>query len=254
MDISANIAATIDKRRQERKKALAARRLLLVAVIVGMAVSAAASVRVAAVTWATPIDSWMEGYPTLLDPGLEVRGGTQNFAARASSIIADAGLIRGLQPICFKSGLLPSSPHDQAPRRDTAACLELVDVALQAAPASGELWLFKASKLASDGRFDEPMMNALRNTYRTSPAEGWLAAERVVLGLTLYPTLAADLQERVRSDLKLVLHHTRLSRPLIVAYLANPTLRAAADMPLHELPEDAIKSFVEMVRAATSNR
>jgi hypothetical protein len=156
--------------------------------------------------------------------------------------------------VCFESSSPVGSPQNGSQATDTAACFGKIDAALRAAPASGELWLFKASKLASEGQFGEPMMNALRNAYRTTPAEGWIASERVILGLKLFPALAPDLQARVRSDLDLVLRDTRLAQPLVDAYLANQALRAAATTPLNELPTDAMQRFVSRVRAVARER
>jgi len=94
------------------------------------------------------------------------------------------------------------------------------------------------------------MMNALRNSYRTAPVEGWVASERVVLGLRLFPALPPDLQDGVRSDLALVLRETGLSQPLVDAYAGDALLRSAASAPLHALPADAMQGFVRMVQAA----
>jgi hypothetical protein len=228
--------------------------LVLTAVIFGAVISAAAAIRVAAITWATPIGVWVEDYPALIDPDVRVDDATKYVAQRISPFIADAGLIRSLQSMCFESRATAELLQDQSQTSDVAACLEQIDVALRAAPASSELWLFKASKLASQGRFAEPMMNALRNAYRTAPAEGWIASERVVLGLKLFPALASDLQAHVRSDLELVLRDTRLSRPLVAAYLADPALRATADGVLRGLSADSIRRFVKMARDARDKK
>ena len=137
---------------------------------------------------------------------------------------------------------------------DRTACLAQINEALQASPSNGELWFFKASTLAAEGDFGEAMMNALRNSYRTAPVEGWIASERVILGLRLFPILPPDLQGGVRSDLELVLGEPRLSQPLVDAYAGDSTLRAPAAVPLHALPADAMQRFVRMVRAAVRDR
>jgi hypothetical protein len=253
METSADTAAIIDRSSQRRRNTSSARQLVLVTVIVGIAISAAASVRVAVVTLATPSISWLDGYAALLDPDVKISSETQRFARKVSSLISDVSLIRGLQWVCFGSEGT-SGPPNEAQRKDDAACLIQVDAALRAAPASGELWLFKASMLASRGDFGEPMMNALRNSYRTSLAEGWIASERVILGLRLYPALAPDLQSFARSDLELVLRYAPLSQPLADAYASDATLRNASSAPLRELSEDALRRFVEMVQLAIRNR
>ena len=128
--------------------------------------------------------------------------------------------------------------------------MAIVDEALRASPASSELWLFKASQYAAAGNFGEEMMKSLRNSYRTAPREGWIASQRVLLGLRLFPALAPDLQASVSADLRLVLDYPQLSQPLVNAYATDSSLRAAAFAPLHALPTDALQHFVSLVRAA----
>jgi hypothetical protein len=158
-----------------------------------------------------------------------------------------------MQSVCFEALTLAAVPqHSEQPR--DLACLEEIDAALQAAPASGELWLFKASTLASAGTFGKPMITALRNAYRTAPTEGWIVSDRVILGLRLFPALSEDLQLSVRSDLNLVLHDARLARPLIDAYLTNAALRSSAETPIRDLPADAMNLFVQMARTEATKQ
>jgi hypothetical protein len=226
----------------------------LIAVAVGAMVAALATIRLAAIIWATPMAIWAEAYPPLFDPTVKVDPGTERWALWLSSRIADAGLIRATSSVCL--GLAQGQGGSVSPQRadDPTACLTEINKALLASPSNSELWFFKASMLAAEGEFDEAMMNALRNSYRTAPVEGWIASGRVILGLRLFPVLAPELQERVRSDLKLVLGEPPLSQPLVDAYSKDSTLRASAALPLRALSADEMQMFVSMVHSAVRDQ
>ncbi len=203
-------------------------------------VAAFASVRLAAVVLATPTATWLDQVPLLVDPEHDDDAQMARRAAAVSNVIAD--------PLLFTPQAAVCNSRDAD---DVAACGRILDAALAAAPASGELWLFKARVLAFNARYDETTLAALRNSYRFAPREGWIAADRVVLGLTLYPLLPADLRSDVAADLHLVLSlPTRFAAPLATAYAGNEHLRVAATDALHVLSADDLNRFVARVRHA----
>jgi hypothetical protein len=210
--------------------------------------------RVIATTLATPSAYWLQGSPTLLDDSVEVSAKTLRVAQWVSSLIADASLIRGLQSVCFKPAASVHLPQEQGQTIDIAACLEEIEVALRSAPASCELWIFKASVLASAGKFGEPTINALRNAYYTGRNEGWIASRRVILGIKLFQGLPFELRDAVRSDIKLVLTDERLSQPIVDAYVRDALFRSAAKAVIDKLPTETIQSFEYRVRAAIARQ
>ncbi|HVZ14738.1 MAG TPA: hypothetical protein VG894_09790 [Bauldia sp.] len=202
------------------------------------AVTAFASLRLAAVVSATPPATWLAAVPLPVDPAHRGDPQAAGRAAAVANVIAD--------PLLFGP---QSAACDSQEAASLAACERALDAALSAAPASGQLWLFKARLLAFNGRYDEPTLTALRNSYRFAPREGWIAADRVVLGLTLYPLLPADLRSQVVGDLHLVLSLPEsFTDPLTAAYAANQHLRVAADDALHLLSADDLNRFVARVR------
>jgi hypothetical protein len=253
MDTSASTDTTIASLPREQGRASRAHQLVLTAVAVGAILAAVATVRLAAVTWATPADVWAEEYPPLLDASVSVDPGTLRFAKAVSHRVSDAALVRALGAVCFP-GAQGGDALIAGEQGDPAACLAVIDEGLLAAPSNGELWFFKASTLAAEGEFGDPMMSALRNSFRTAPEEGWIAAGRVVLGLRLFPVLAPDLQEDVQADLRLVTSNSRLAKRLVDAYAGDGSLRAAAALPLRALPAEEMQRFVRMVRAAVRDQ
>lgn len=126
--------------------------------------------------------------------------------------------------------------------------MALIDTALGADPSNGELWLYKVtSRLVRQRKLGSVSFDALRNSYFAAPIEGWIAAERVILGLRLYPVLPEDLQALVDRDLRLVLKSGQLAQRLIEAYASDSSLRAAATVPLRALPADLMSRFVKRI-------
>jgi hypothetical protein len=202
------------------------------------AVTALASLRLAAVVSATPAGLWLEEVPRLVDPRF---GSDALLASRATAvgkIIADPALVTARVGACDK--------NDAAAQ---ALCAGIVNAALAADPSSGELWTFKAWTLAHDADYGPATFTALRNSYAFARREGWIAADRVVLGLTLYPLLPDDLRSDVAADLQLVLEsRLALYEPLIQAYAHNPHLQDTARDALRALPADDLNYFVSLMR------
>lgn len=250
MATSTSIATTTDRLPTKPGRRSIAHKLLLIAVAAGGVITSVATIRLAAVTATTPTNVWENEYSPLVDAAVKVDPARLNWARSLSSQISDAGLFRATEVVCFRAA--PAQAASEAGKRadQYADCLLEIDHALQAAPSNGELWLFKATTLAADGEFGQSMMNALRNSYRTAPVEGWIASMRVVFGMRLFPALPPDLQEQVASDLQLVLNFPSLSKPLITAYTADSAMRVAAAALLRALPIGEMQRFVHLVRAA----
>jgi hypothetical protein len=222
----------------------AARAFALAILIGATLVTAFASFRLAAVVSALPPATWFDQVPLAVDPGHDDDPQTARRAAAVANVIADPLLFGPQAAVC-----------DSRADDDLAACDRLLAAALAAAPASGNLWLFKARVLAFNGRYDEPMLTALRNSYRFAPREGWIAAERAVLGLTVYPLLPADLRSDVVADLHLLLSLPgRFAAPVAAAYAANEHLRTAGADALHLLSADDLNRFVARVRTALKSQ
>ena len=222
-----------------RRLGTRAARAVTLGVLAGLTLVAAfASLRLAAVVSATPPATWLEQVPLPVDPAHDGDPQIAGRAAAVSNVIAD--------PLLFGPQAAVCGSRDAG---DGAECSRIRAAALAAAPASGELWLFKARMLAFNARYDEPTLTALRNSYRFAAREGWIAADRVVLGLTLFPLLPADLRSDVVGDLHLVLSlPTRFTDPLAAAYFGNEHLRLAATDALHVLSADDLNRFVSRVR------
>lgn len=243
MATAANIATTTGS----RPLGVAAWRLTLLMVVVGIGVSTVATMRLAAVVAASPVAVWSIVYPRLVDATVPVDPETQSRALWLSGLISDPALFRSELPLCL--GDADVQTEGQTANGNGGNCLALIDDALRAAPSNGELWLFKASMMISRGDFGESTFNALRNSFRVAPVEGWIASGRVVLGLRLYSALPADLQDRVDQDLRLVLRFPTLVRPLAEAYASDSLLRASAAPVLRGLPGDLMQAFVGNIQS-----
>src|ERR1019366_3443996 len=88
MATSANTVTTIDRRLRRPTRASVAHRVLMISVAVGLIVTVVATVRLAAVTLATPTEVWLDEYPTLLDPAVKVDPRAQSWAGSLSAIAA----------------------------------------------------------------------------------------------------------------------------------------------------------------------
>jgi hypothetical protein len=225
------------------RKRLAAKSVALGVATIGMLVAVLATARLMAVVIGSPVGGLALEIQREVNPSAPVDAANQARAATLSRWVSDAALVRTLLPPCL-------SPASSAKTVATGAtCLSLIDAALRRAPASGELWLFKGLLLAGDGDFGSEMMDALRNSYKTSPSEGWLASGRVATAIRLYAVLPDDLKDRVVGDLRLVLTSPALASPLIRTYLTDARFRAAARPVLEALPPPLLERFVGLARS-----
>lgn len=219
------------------------RSLVLVLAVLGLSVGALATLRLAAVVLATPTTLWLQSYPRLLDGGRQDDAGWRSRAKSLTPLLNDPALMRARLEIC-----VPESETDAARAAESGSCLLEIDNALRLTPTAADLWLVKAHLLLAGGEFGEPVFDALRVSYRVAPREGWIAAGRVVIGLRIFPLLPADLQDRVKHDLAIVLTYPTLSAPLVEAYTSDLTLRRAAAPALVDLPDQQFAAFAEIVR------
>jgi hypothetical protein len=236
MATNADTVTTIAKLRSRRDNF---RRTTLVVTACCALFLAIATARLCVVVAATPTGVWLNEFSPYLSQKYAAGPSTQQWAARASQHLSDASLIRSLYAPC----------DDDLDRGDLTQCLDEIHAALQAAPSSGELWLAAAEKFLEAGDFNKAK-TALTNSYHASPNEGWLAAQRVVFGLRLYPALDPELKQSVSSDLQLVLQNSKLSEPLVTEYKTSPLLRTGAAEPLRLLPATSAMRFVQMVRSS----
>jgi hypothetical protein len=202
-----------------------------------------AALRLGAVVSATPASLWLDPYPRLVDPASPVDDATRSRAEFLAGVLGDASLMRGAIDLCIRG----ATASVGAGETESARCLSIIDQALRSMPSSGELWLARARLLLVDGHDGEPVFEALRNSYRVSAREGWIAGGRVVLGLRIFPLLPPDLRERVKDDFRLVMTHPSLSAALVGAYAADPGLRQTAAPVLLGLPDDDVREFAELV-------
>jgi hypothetical protein len=220
------------------------RNAILIVVAIGLVVGAFATARLGVVVAATPRSLLFDETLRFADPAVPIEPGLAVRAEGIASRIADPGLFRA------RIGFCRPEADGSGSGVDYRRCLAGIDDALRAAPALGELWLFKATVRIHSGRFDDETLAALRNAYRTAPREGWIAAARTILGLRLYPVLPADLQARVGDDLVMVLGHPHLSKRVAEAYAADFTLRESGGAVIRDLPPDLLYTFVGLVRNA----
>ena len=220
-----------------------ARRIVLALAFAGLVVTAIATVRLGAVVAATPARLWLIEYPRLVDLAEPADESTRSLAEWLVRFLDDPDLLRARIGVCAEIA------GARGPNTGLESCLAVLDDALRANPSSGELWLFRASLLFYANELGPPIATALRYSYRTSPREGWLAAERILLGLRLYPLLPTDLQADVRSDLEMVMSNATFALPLLETYPRDPALRRAAAEALRDLRPDLLNKFVDMVRS-----
>jgi hypothetical protein len=210
---------------------------------VGLLLGAMAALRLGAIVSATPASLWLDPYPRLVDPASPVDNATRSRAEFLAGVLGDASLMRSAIDLCIRGAHAAAGPDES----ESVRCLSVIDQALRSMPSSGELWLAKARLLLVDGQDGEPVFDALRNSYRVSAREGWIAGGRVVLGLRIFPLLPPDLQERVKNDFRLVMTHPSLSAALVGAYAVDPGLRQTAAPALLELPAEEVRAFAELV-------
>ncbi len=205
-------------------------------VLLGAGIGLIATARLALVVAGTPPATWLQEYVRLADPSAATDARLAARAASLSGVIPD--------PMLYPAQMAPCGSRGEADPK----CLAIIDAALKTAPASGDLWFYKAWTLMRNGDFSDKLLDALRNSYRVAPREGWIASGRVVLGMKIYPILPDDLQADARNDLALVVEAGQLAQPLASAYLADEALRNAAAEPIKALPAELIERFVRRVR------
>lgn len=220
---------------------ISSRNLVLGLATVGLVLGALATFRLGAVVSATPANLWLDPYPRLVDLNASIDEGTRDRAAFLATVLGDPTLLRGAIDLCIRGG--GSSGAGGTP----AECLETIDTALRAVPSSGELWLQKARLLLMSDGLGEPVYESLRNSYRVSPKEGWIAASRVVVGLRIYGSLPKDLRDHVKDDMGLVMQRRNLSAAVVAVYANDPSFREAARPALEDLSPTLVNAFAELV-------
>jgi len=218
-----------------------ARRAVLVMTLVCMAVAAFAIVRLGISVSASPRSLLLVEPVRYIEPSVRADPAAVARADAAARVVADAGFIRARIEHC-RIG--------EGKAIDPAKCLAVVDDALRASPASGELWLLRAALLAQFGEFGDPLRLALRNSVEAAPLEGWIVTPRLDLELRLYPVLPADLREQAKIDLGNVLADTVQAHALAARYVRDPTMRTAGKPAFDEMPPELVTRFVAFVRDA----
>jgi hypothetical protein len=227
-----------------------ARNIVLALTVIGASIVLLATGRLGAVIVATPDQLWLNEFPRLVSFSDAASPVVQSRAALVSQYLNDPALFYSSIDRCASAQGSETRPANSAATDRTRDCLAAIDVALRANPSSGELWLLKATVLIRTGDLGADMIDALRGSYRTTPREGWIASERVLVGLRLYPLLPADIRNQVAADLRIVLTEAALAQPLIDAYPRDLALRRAAKDALNTLPSDLLEKFVRLVSSS----
>ena len=221
------------------------RRFVLTMTLAGFCIAVVAGVRLAAMVWATPAAHLLLEDPRLVDMAVA------DDAAAAKRQLALTRWIDAprLHVVALSSCLKQMSSAPDAAGDGGRRCQGEIDAALRLMPMSSELWLFKAQLLFRQGEF-APMAEALTQSYKAGPREGWIAAGRVVLGLRVYPLLPAKLQDLVLDDLKMAIANPDLSTLLVQAYYSDSTLRQSAKPVLERLNAQELEEFLHRVHSA----
>lgn len=214
----------------------------LVFLLLGMTLSLVLSLRLGVVVASVPRDLWLVESPALVQPGRAEDAGLKIRAEQAAQLVDDPFLTVARLPGCA----VPTGA-----RPDVTACLTVIDEALATAPLSGELWLARARMLLQSGDRGPSFRQALSNAYAAGPREGWLAAQRALLGLQIFSVLPKSLQDQVVADLELVIASDTLSPTLVSAYLRNPLFSQNLLAVLDRLPLPTQRRFLAAVEART---
>ena len=119
--------------------------------------------------------------PRLVDLSPPTDTSIVTVSSDLSGLLVDPALFYGSEKVCAPYGDSAPLPTGEAGADLQRKCLAAIDDALRANPSSGELWLFEARVLFRSGDLGDAMVDALRRSYRTTPDEGWIASERVLL-------------------------------------------------------------------------
>ncbi|MGH6922617.1 MAG: O-antigen ligase family protein, partial [Propylenella sp.] len=228
-----------------------ARRVVLTLLAAGICVMLFAAARLALVVSATPAELWLTELAPFVAPAVQVDARTSARAEAISQLIADPALTTARLRPCEDRRTAARAEGDgdvEAFQEATRACLDIVDVALGANPLSGELWLHRTRLLFQLGTFGPELLQSLQRSYETSPRVGWIAADRVILGLQVYRFLPDHLRDQVRQDIELVLAAPHLADRLIAAFVANESFRRMVLPVVETLGPDAQDAFVSLVR------
>jgi hypothetical protein len=222
------------------------RRFVLTMTFAGFCIALVAGARLAAMVWATPTAHLLMEDPRLVDTAIA------DDAAAAKRQLALTRWIDAprLHVVALSSCLKLMSSVPDASGDGSKRCQGEIDATLRLMPMSSELWLFKAQLFFRQGQF-APMAEALTQSYRAAPREGWIAAGRVVLGLRVYALLPARLQDLVLEDLKMAIANPDLSTLLVQAYYSDFALRQSAKPVLERLNAQELEEFLHRVHAAT---
>jgi hypothetical protein len=220
-------------------------------VAVGLALLVPATARLALVVRSTPASHWLVEIPVLADPGIVDRRLTER-AEWTAGIVSDPALVTARLAPCRAAMDVALEKRD-FPSLDAAtnACVAIVEEALAANPVSGELWLERARLLLNGGQYHEPLLDSLRRSFEVARHEGWIASDRVPIGIRVYQLLPDDLRADLHDDVRLVLTDYRLADPMIRSVLASATFRETAVSILEQLSPAEKQTFLDLVKQAS---
>lgn len=132
-------------------------------------------------------------------------------------------------------------------------CLRVAESATAHAPASANVWFLAATEAARLGD-NVRLREYLKASYRTGPAEGWIAERRGLYGYGIADRLDPDLRTAVDGDLALLLRTTTGVKLLAERYVADPDLREHLAGIAGRLDPRTQHDFFEYVKGAYYDR
>jgi hypothetical protein len=243
--------ATTASPRAAGSESRAGRVAFFAAMAVGLVLLVPATARLALVVRATPPSQWLVEIPVLADPGADVDPRFTERAEWTAGIISDPALVTARLVPCRADMNAHLEDLDFAGlNAATDACVAILDEALAADPVSGELWLERAKLLLDGAQYGDLLLDSLRKSFQLARHEGWIASDRVPVGIRAYQLLPDDLRSDVREDVRLILTDYRLADPMVRSVLGNATFRETAISIVDQLSPEEKQTFLYLVKRA----
>ena len=123
------------------------------------------------------------------------------FAQATTFAMPNRVLVRGLAVIRLRQAdVAVASGQASRDDADTARAEQAVRTALRVTPTDGFLWFGLAWLLKHRDGYTDEVGTALRLSYETAPHEGWVAAHRNAMTVSLLPSLPDALKARVLQE------------------------------------------------------
>uniref|UniRef100_A0A2A4YXJ7 Uncharacterized protein n=1 Tax=OCS116 cluster bacterium TaxID=2030921 RepID=A0A2A4YXJ7_9PROT len=208
-------------------------------------------VREAAILIATPDEYYLEDVSFFAPALIKADRQKASFSDQLSVYISNRKLVHIRYKTCVQTLNRYRIFDPQKSPAQRQKCIQMLNVALKAAPASPLIWLELASLYTQQKNTAGQMNQSLFNAWQIAKHQAWVGQRRITFSLNNWAKLSDANKIHAKADF---MHFSPRNRGIIKSlaqqYLQNPIAKPIAAAWIAESPLKTQKQFVGYVRAA----